>query len=276
MSIADKKYKELIKEIAINGVWDKGDNTLPRTRYSDGEVAYSKSVFGVQVKFEQGEIPLLTSKKVFTTTAINEMICIWIKRTNIVKDFQDMKVNVWNEWEMSDGSLGQSYAYQLSKVNNQGRNQVDQLLHDIKHSPLSRRLMTCYWDFENAHNKALQECAWFTQWGVRNGYLDLLLGQRSGDLGLGICFNWFQYYVLQMLISRVSGLKVGTFTHQIGNLHYYDRHEDVLLEQLNLPEYEQPNIYIKDAVNDFYQFVADDVVIENYKHGKYLPMEVAI
>ena len=276
MSIADKKYKELIKEIVINGVLDKGDNTLPRTRYVDGEVAYSKSIFGVQVKFEQGEIPLLTSKKVFTTTAINEMICIWVKRTNVVKDFQDMKVNVWNEWEMPDGSLGSSYAYQLNKINDKGMNQVDQLLHDIKHSPLSRRLMTCYWDFENAHNKALQECAWFTQWNVRNGYLDLLLGQRSGDLGLGICFNWFQYYVLQMLIAKVNGLQVGTFTHQIGNLHYYDRHEDVLLEQLNLPEYEQPKIYIKDNVTNFYDFTSDGVVIENYKHGKYLPMEVAI
>ena len=30
MSIADKKYKELIKEIAINGVWDKSDSVLPR------------------------------------------------------------------------------------------------------------------------------------------------------------------------------------------------------------------------------------------------------
>lgn len=276
MSIADKKYKDLIKDIAINGVWDKGGNVLPRPRYADGEVAYSKSIFGVQVKFEQGEIPLLTSKKVFTTTAINEMICIWIKRTNIVKDFQDMKVNVWNEWEMSDGTLGKSYAHQLNKLNNQGRNQVDQVLYDIKHNPLSRRIMTCYWDFENAHEKALQECAWFTQWNVRNGKLDLLLGQRSGDLGLGICFNWFQYYVLQTLIAKVSGLKVGTFTHQIGNLHYYDHHEDVLLEQLNLPEYEQPNVYIKDTVNDFYQFTADDVIIENYKHGKHLPMEVAI
>ena len=70
MSVADKKYKELIKEIAISGVWDKSDSVLPRTRYSDGGVAYSKSVFGVQVKFEQGEIPLLTSKKVFTTLAL--------------------------------------------------------------------------------------------------------------------------------------------------------------------------------------------------------------
>lgn len=43
-----------------------------------------------------------------------------------------------NEWEMSDGSLGESYAYQLNKTNNQGRNQVDQLLYDIKHSPLSQ------------------------------------------------------------------------------------------------------------------------------------------
>ena len=38
MSIADKKYKDLIKNIAINGVWDMGGNVTPRTRYADGEV----------------------------------------------------------------------------------------------------------------------------------------------------------------------------------------------------------------------------------------------
>ena len=71
-----------------------------------------------------------------------------------------------------------------------------------------------------------------------------------------------------MLVAKVSGLKVGTFTHQIGNLHYYDHHEDVLLEQLNLLEYEQPNIYIKDTVSDFLYCNLDGRLFINIGLGK--------
>ena len=98
MSVADIKYKELIKLIKAEGVWDSDEPCNVRAKYSDGSPAYSKGVFGVQIKFNEGELPLLTCKKVFTKTAINEMICIWVKQTNVIQDFRDMGVNAWNEW----------------------------------------------------------------------------------------------------------------------------------------------------------------------------------
>ena len=77
MSIADIKYKELIKDIYENGSWDSDKEV--RAKYADGTPAYCKSVFGKQIIFEEDELPLLTCKKVFTKTAIKEMILFWIK-----------------------------------------------------------------------------------------------------------------------------------------------------------------------------------------------------
>ena len=273
MSVADKKYKALIKNIYENGVWDRDELCGVRPVYADGTQAYSKGIFGVQVKFEEGELPLLTCKKVFTKTAVNEMICIWVKQTNVIQDFRDKGVNAWNEWEMEDGTMGLSYGKQFQKG---GRNQVDELIKNIKTNWTSRRLMTSFWDFENVHKKALQECAWATNWRVRNGKLDLILLSRGADCGLGIVWNWWQYSVLQHVIAHVTGLSVGTFTHQIGDAHYYDRHEDVLLKQLELPEYDQPTLTICPSLTNFYDLTEEHVVLSNYKHGDFLKMEIAI
>lgn len=273
MSYADRVYKDLIRQIHRDGVWDKDEPCEIRAKYADGNPAYSKGIFGVQVKFEDGLLPLLTCKKVFTKTAINEMICIWVKQTNVIQDFRDMGVNAWNEWELEDGTMGLSYGSQFQKGS---KNQVDELLKNIVNNSTSRRLMTSFWDFENVEKKALQECAWATNWRVRKGKLDLILLSRSSDLGLGLVWNWFQYSVLQHVIAHVSSLEVGTFTHQIGDLHYYDRHEDVLLKQLELPEFDEPNLCIDESLENFYDLKAEHVSVVNYEHGEYLKMEIAI
>ena len=49
LSFADKVYKDLVREILINGTWDYGDDV--RTKYADGSTANTKSIFGYQVKF---------------------------------------------------------------------------------------------------------------------------------------------------------------------------------------------------------------------------------
>lgn len=273
MSIADVKYKELIQRIRDEGVWDSENGEIVRAKYKDGTSAFSKKVFGHQVVFEKGQIPLVTSKKVFTTTAIKEMLLFWCEQTVCKKDFERENVKIWDEWMLPDGTLGMAYAAQFQKGD---RNQVDELIYEIKNNSQSRRLMTCFWDFENIHRKALQECCWFTQWNVQNGQLDLLIHSRSLDVGLGCCFNWFQYSVLQHLVAQVCGLDVGKFIHQIGNAHYYDRHEEVLLSQLGLPEYEQPTLSVSKELKDLRSAKLSDIELLGYKCGINLPMEVAI
>lgn len=273
MSFADKVYKDLVHEILINGTWDYGEDV--RTKYVDGSTANAKSVFGYQVKFPKGVVPLITTKKVYTQTAIKEMLLFWVHQTVKKEDFDKWNVKIWDEWMLPDGTLGESYAAQFQKGQ---RNQVVELLDGIKNTPKSRRLMTSFWDFENVHKKALQECAWATQWDVRKGDLNLILMQRSVDTACGLPFNWWQYYVLQCLIARCSGLEVGEFTHQMGNVHYYCRHEELLLKQVQEPMYETDvKVLINETLDDFFKTELSDIVLENFKcSNKKFNYEIAI
>ena len=273
MSYADNVYKELVHEILLKGSWDYGENV--RTKYADGTVANAKSIFGYQVKFPKGVVPLITTKKVYTQTAIKEMLLFWVHQTVKKEDFDKWNVKIWDEWMLPDGTLGQSYAAQFQKGQ---RNQVVELLDGIKNTPKSRRLMTSFWDFENVSKKALQECAWATQWDVRKGALNLILIQRSVDTACGLPFNWLQYYVLQCLIAHCSGLEVGEFTHQMGNVHYYCRHESLLLEQLREPVYETDiKVLINETLDDFFKTELSDIVLENFKcSNKKFNYEIAI
>lgn len=261
MSYADNVYKNLVNDICANGTWDSNEDV--RTRYKDGEKAYAKSLFGYQVKFPKGVVPLITTKKVFTQTAIKEMLLFWVHQTVKKEDFDNWNVKIWDSWMKEDGTLGESYAAQFQKGE---RNQVVELIKGIKENPKSRRLMTSFWDFENAPNKALQECAWATQWDVRNGCLNLILIQRSVDTALGLPFNWFQYSVLQHLIAHCCGLEVGEFTHQMGNVHYYDRHKVSLLEQVNYDIYvSEPKIIINESLKDFFNTKLSDITLLDYE-----------
>lgn len=274
MSYADKVYRDLVLDIYQNGDWDFGEDV--RTHYKDGEKAYVKSLFGYQVKFPKGVIPLITTKKVFTQTAIKEMLLFWVHQTVKKKDFDAWNVKIWDEWFKEDGTLGLSYAAQFQNGN---RNQVVELINGIKENPKSRRLMTSFWDFENAPNKALQECAWATQWDVRNGCLNLLLLQRSVDLALGCPFNWFQYYVLQCLVAHVTGYEVGEFTHQMGNVHYYDRHEEKLISQIDSDIYSDKDVkvLINNTLSDFFKAELSDIDLVGYKcSNKNIKYEIAV
>lgn len=113
MSVADKYYKNIIRDILDNGVWDSDGNV--RTSYKDGTPAYSKSIFGVQVKFNQGEIPIITSKKTPVQSSINEIVHAFFRlKTNKMEDFRKLNIGYWEEWKQLDDTLGRSYAYQLA------------------------------------------------------------------------------------------------------------------------------------------------------------------
>ncbi len=64
-------------------------------------------------------------------------------KSNRVQDLRDVGVNIWNDWERQDGTIGHAYGYVLRKkcrrLNGGLVDQVDMLLHELRHNPASRR-----------------------------------------------------------------------------------------------------------------------------------------
>jgi thymidylate synthase len=288
MSKFDLIYNGIIKEIVDKGIWDKDQQV--RTKWLDGTPSYTKSIINKQIKLDNSEVPILTTKKVAWKTAIKELLWIWQHKDNNVDNLNKMGVKIWDEWKQADGSIGKSYGYQMGKKCRElyagedlkGKDtyiysdQVDYLLYSLITNPSSRRHITSLWNIDDLDEMALQPCVWNTHWQVLENKLHLTVGVRSNDIGLGNPFNVFQYYVLQRMIAQVTRYELGTLTFNIDNVHAYERHLEPLQQQIEREQYKAPELWINPDIKNFYDFTIDDFKLIDYKHGDALPMEVAI
>lgn len=267
----DNQYFELCKRIINEGVLDSN----PRPKYADGTPAHVKSVFYHTFTFTPNDIPLLFSKKVYVRQAIEEILWIWQKRSNVVQDLKDKKVNVWNEWTMDDGTIGKAYGYQLAQeVGHTGRNQVDNLIYNLKNNPESRRHIISLWNVDDIDDMALTPCVWQSQWVVQNGKLHLEVMARSTDVALGLPFNVAQYWILHKLIANEVGLEAGDMVFIMTTPHLYDRHISTIKNQINTykllrmymlqSSVKQPPIEIEIDNVGFYDFTMDNIKIGGY------------
>lgn len=264
----DWQYLDLCERIMDEGSRDSN----PRPKYADGTPAHTISVFFDTFTFTPNDIPLLFSKKVFVRQAIEEMLWIWRDRSNVVQDLQDKKVHVWDEWQDENGTIGKAYGYQLAQeVGHTGRNQVDNLIHNLKTNPESRRHIVHLWNVNEIDEMELTPCIWQTQWIVQNGRLHLEVMARSNDMALGNPFNCIQYWVLHKLIAQEVGIEAGNIVFVMTIPHLYDRHQRTIAKQADR-FYEIDSV---ESVNDkeitveiddvgFYDFTMDNIRIEGY------------
>ncbi|OPH61899.1 thymidylate synthase [Paenibacillus ferrarius] len=261
MTQADKQYLELVRDILTYGYYDNNRTGIP-----------TKKLFGKLFTFDlQNEFPILTTKFVPFKTAVKELFWIYVMQSNDVRGLQQMGVTVWDEWMREDGSIGKAYGYQIAKYK-----QIDKLIDGLKNDPQSRRHIMTLWNLDDLDDMALQPCAFQTIWDVSNGHLNCTLVQRSGDVGLGIPFNFTQYAVLVHMIAQVTNLKVGTLNHYMNNAHIYENHIEPVKTQLNRESYHAPDLWINPDVKDFYDFTLNDIKLINYKYHPKIDMVVAI
>ncbi len=266
MSKADQIFKEMCKTIIENG--DSSEGQMVRAKWPDGTPAHTIKSFGVVNRYNLAkEFPILTLRRTYFRTAIQELLWIWSMKSNNVND---LKGKIWNEWADEDGSIGKAYGYQLG-VKHQYKegmfDQVDRVLFDLKNNPYSRRIMTNIYVHEDLHAMNLYPCAYSMTFNVTGNKLNGILNQRSNDILAANNWNVVQYAILIHMLAQVSGLEVGEFVHVIADAHIYDRHIPVVKELIEREEKPAPKLWINPDVKDFYEFTADDFKLEGYEFG---------
>jgi thymidylate synthase len=276
MNKADFYYKENLRKILDEGYWDKD----PRPKYKDGTPAKSKYITDVLETYDisKGEFPIPTLRNTAIKTGIKEIFWIYQLQSNKLEDAHKLGINWWDDWNIGDGTIGETYGFTVKRYN-----LINNLLHDLKNNPFSRRHIMNLYQYENLYNtKGLYPCAYETIWNVREidgeMYLDMRLIQRSNDYLVTAAINKIQYTALLMMVAGHLGYKVGKFTHYTINLHVYDRHFDALNEVLERESLnEQPILKLKENKN-FYDYSINDFIIENVKNIQKIksPLELAI
>ena len=264
MSLADKIFIENCKNIIENGSWDSEFNVRPR--WQDGTPAHTVKQFAIVNRYDlQKEFPILTIRKTFFKSAVDEILWIWQKKSNNVND---LKSHIWDSWADETGSIGKAYGYQLGIKNiyPEGEfDQVDRVLYDLKHNPNSRRILTNIYNFADLHEMHLYPCAYSMTFNVKDGKLNGILNQRSNDMLVANNWNVVQYSVLIYMLAQVSGLKVGELVHVISDAHIYDRHIPIVNQIIENPQYKAPILKVNPEIKNFYDFKVEDFELVDYQ-----------
>jgi thymidylate synthase len=276
MSLADRLFIDNIKTILSDGVWDNELDVRPK--WKDGTPAHTIKKFGIVNRYNLAEeFPIMTLRRTYLKTAVKELLWIWQKKSNNIKD---LDAHIWDSWADESGSIGKAYGYQLGvkhKYKEGEFDQVDRVLYDLKHNPASRRIITNIYNHHDLSEMALYPCAYSMTFNVSGNKLNAILNQRSQDMLAANNWNICQYAVLVMMFAQVSGLEPGEIVHVIADAHIYDRHIPIIEELIKKEPYEAPRVTLDNSVDDFYKFTADSVKLENYRyHDDEVKFEVAI
>lgn len=275
MSYADKVFIDMCNDILENGCSTEGEKVRPK--WEDGSFAYTIKKFGVVNRYDLSkEFPVMTLRRTAFKSCIDEILWIWQKKSNNIKELNS---HIWDEWADEDGSIGKAYGYQLG-VKHQYKegmmDQVDRVLYDLKENPYSRRIMTNLYVHQDLHEMNLYPCAYSMTFNVSDGKLNAILNQRSNDILTANNWNVVQYAVLVHMIAQVSGLKPGELVHVIADAHIYDKHIPLVKELIERQTYDAPIFHMNPDIKNFYDFTVDDFELENYKYGPQIKIPVAV
>lgn len=266
MSSADIAFISTCRQILDNGSWVRDERVRPH--WEDGEIAYTKKCFGVVNRYDLSkEFPLLTLRPIGFKSCVDEILWIWQKKSNNIKDLGS---HIWDSWADENGSIGKAYGYQMSvkhKYREGEFDMVDRVLYDLKNNPCSRRIMTNIYNFEDLHEMALYPCAYSMTFNVTDGKLCAILNQRSQDMLAANAWNVAQYAALVLMFAQVSGLEPGEFVHVIADAHIYDRHIPIVEELITREVYPAPKVELDKSITSFYDFTPASFTVTDYQHG---------
>ncbi|MDR0851496.1 MAG: thymidylate synthase [Clostridiales Family XIII bacterium] len=266
MSKADQIFIEMCEDIIANG--NSSEGQVVRPRWEDGTPAHTIKKFGVISRYDLSkEFPALTLRPTSLKLCVDELLWIWQRKSNNIRDLNS---HIWDSWADETGSIGKAYGYQMGvkyRFAHGETDQVDNVLWQLKNTPYSRRILTNIYNFADLAEMGLEPCAYSVTFNVTGNKLNAILNQRSQDILAANSWNVMQYAVLLHMFAQVSGFEAGEFIQVISDAHIYDRHVPIVKELIERQQYPAPKFWINPDVKDFYDFTPADVRLEGYETG---------
>ena len=286
----EQPYLDLLKRVLEKGSIEENRTKIP-----------CHVLFGEQIRFSiSNSFPLLTTKKMFWKGIVEELLWFMKGQTDntILKE---KGVNIWNGnssrqsldhrglTKYKEGDCGPIYSFQWTHFGaqykdcdtdytNQGINQIDYIIDEIKNNPNSRRIMMTAWNPVDIKDMCLPPCHTSVQFHVRQGkYLSCHMYQRSCDSFLCLPFNIASYALLTYLIAKKTNLVPDELIISFGNVHIYENHIEAVKEQLSREPMEWCQVEIDDPSTwDMNTIVFEQIQLKNYNSTGTIKAPMAI
>ncbi|MXP25403.1 thymidylate synthase [Altererythrobacter indicus] len=295
----------------MRAIWEGGSERVDRTGVG------TRSIFGASLRFDlsDGQMPLMTTKRVYWKTATREMLWFLTGGTNI-RELLVQGVTIWSDWPLARyrkvtqdeisqeafekrivedadfaerwGDLGPVYGKQWVDWptylpagdglfrRGEGIDQITQLIESLKNNPGSRRHIIEGWNVAELDQMALPPCHKTYQFHVAEGKLNGLLFQRSCDVALGLPFNLWSAALLQRMLAAQTGLEPGEFVWMGGDVHLYLNHEALVKEQLSREPVGSPRLHLKRQPESIFDYRIEDFEVTGYEPKGAIKAPIAV
>jgi thymidylate synthase len=298
MQHSEHQYLDMLRRVL-----EQGDPRVDRTGVG------TLSCFGEMARFDlsQGQVPILTTKRVYWKTSVKEMLWFLTGGTNI-RELLKQNVRIWTDWPLaryrketgSDvsqqefeqrivedaafaqawGDLGPVYGKQWRQwagPDGKTYDQIAQVVDQLRTNPASRRILFHGWNVSDIGQMALPPCHLLYQYHVSSGgKLSCVLYQRSADILLGVPFNWTGAVALQLILAQQADLSLGEFVWMGGDVHLYRNHIAQANEQLTRTPRPWPTMRLVCERKQIEEYTVDDFVVEGYDPYPPILAEVAV
>ena len=274
-----KVYLELLKFILENG-HEKDDRTNTGTLSS----------FGHQLEFDLSEgFPAITTKSLAWKGVVSELLWFLegsnderrLAEIRFDKSRDDLKnltkySTIWTDnadkqgkelgYENTDTKKILGPVYGVQWRNWSGKDQLEELIYNLKNNPDSRRHILSAWNVGEIHKMALPPCHVMSQFYIHNDEISCHMYQRSADMFLGVPFNIASYALLLSIIAEILNLKPKRFIHSFGDAHIYKNSIEQVKEQISrnpkkLPKLKIPNL---NSLEDLNNYKIEDFILIGY------------
>lgn len=170
-----------------------------------------------------------------------------------------------------DGKAYGAYGHRL-KNNVRNFDQVVLAMRLLKQAHDTRQCVVTLWKpddllaaLDGTHKDLPCTLVW--QFFVREDKLHMVVTMRSQDIWLGMPYDIFVNTCMMRLVANELRLKMGTYTHNCGSLHLYEKNEAAAREafSLGLP-YSQPNLWSdKDSIFDSHNALIVESCVRSWK-----------
>lgn len=330
MNKLDIQYLDLIKHILNNG-------TVSDDRTGTGTL---KTFVNVIRHDMRDGFPLLTVKNVYFKGVICELLWFLQGGKNI-KYMVDNNVNIWvgdaykkykdtvkeplseeefiyniknsDEFSSLYGDLGPVYGSQWRNWNNEGIDQLKEVINSLKTNPSSRRHIVTAWNPSKLNDMTLPPChnmfqfytekiktedrlnllsnkienidlynlkdqsilnRLFTQNDIPEYYLSLNFNMRSVDVGLGLPFDIASYGTLLLMVAKETKYMAKELICTLNDTHIYLNHVDDIKLLLDRTIYPLPEIELN-SLKNIDTYTLNDIKLINYKHSGKLNLKLS-
>lgn len=269
------KYLNLLWNVIKNG-------EIRQTR--NGQ---TRSIFSADLSFPLDRFPLLTTKKMFLTGILEELLFFLRGETNTQK-LSEKGVHIWEantnqefldklELNYSQGEMGPMYGYQWRSYNKPfqssegGIDTLANLIENLCTDPNSRRHIITTLNMNQVNEGVLWPCHGLViQFYVSgDSKLSCKMYQRSADIFLGMPFNIASYAALVHVISKIVTnrgypMTPGNLYLSFGDVHIYESHIQPAIQQLIRPPFDFPIMKLNTNAIQVEDLTVDDFQLSEY------------